>query len=444
MQVKVESLSKIKKKINFEIPAERVGLEIDKAYEEIRKRANIKGFRKGKAPMSFIEKQYSAMMEQDVLKNLFSDTYFKALHEEKLYPVEHPLIESEELKRGEPFKYSATVEIYPEVTANDYTGFEVHKERFVMDEEVVDRRIREIQENMAQLQPAAEGHSAALGDFLAIDFKGFIDGVQFDNGSAEDFHIELGTARFIPGFEEQIVGAQCGEMKNITVTFPDDYGNKELAGKEATFEVTVKEIKVKELPAIDDDFAKEVGEFETLEQMRAKIAEIYEKQERDRIEADLREKIVKEIVRRNPLEIPGAMVDKQLQIMLDGTKKRLSMEKLSLEMVGMDDEKYKAKYRESAEDQVKGALLLDAVAEREGIKVEDADVDDKIREIAEQRNQEFDALKQFYEQNKNAGENLKDQLKENKIFSFLESRAVIREVSREELATKPKAPEIIV
>jgi trigger factor len=437
MQVTVESLSTIKKKINFEIPADRVGLEIDKAYEEIRKHANVKGFRKGKAPRTYIEKHYSAMMEQDVLKNLFSDTYFKALHDEKLYPVEHPVVESDELKKGEPFKYSATVEIYPEVTVKDYTGIEVIREKFVMDEEIVDRRIREIQENMAQLKPAEEGRAASLGDFLTIDFMGFIDGIQFENGSAENFQLELGAGKFIPGFEEQIVGMKGGEAKNITVTFPAEYMNRELAGKEAAFDVTVKEIKIKELPAIDDDFAKELGEFETLGQMRARIAEVHEKQERDRIEGDLRERIVKALIDRNPLEVPGAMVEKQLQITLDSTKKRLSMENLSMEMIGLDEEGYKTRFRATAESQVKGALLLDMLAENEGIKVEESDVDEKIRETAEQRNQDYEALKKFYEQNAGARENLKDQLKENKVFAFLKEKAVIKEVPREEIVAKP-------
>jgi trigger factor len=444
MQVNVESLSKIKKKINFEIPAERVGLEIDKAYEDIRKRANIKGFRKGKAPLSFIEKHYSDMMEQDVLKNLFSDTYFKAIHEEKLYPVDHPVIESESLKKGEPFRYSATVEIYPEVTANDYTGFEVLKETFVMDDKVVEKRLLELQEDMARLDPAEEGRAAAIGDFLSIDFKGFIDEEPFENGYAEDFHLELGAGRFIPGFEDQIAGMKSGETSNIKVTFPEDYGNKELAGKEATFEVVVKDIKVKTLPPLDDEFARELGEFESMEDLKTKIADAYKHQEKGRIEADLRERIVKEIVERNPLEIPRAMADKQLQIMLESTKKRLSMEKLSLDMIGMDDEKYKAQYLARAESQVKGALLLDVISEKEGIKVEEAELDEKIREIASERKQEYDSLKQFYEQNKSAGENLKDQLKENKLFSLLESRLTIREVSREELSRKPETPQIIV
>jgi trigger factor len=436
MQVKVESLSKIKKKINFEIPAERVGAEIDKAFEEIRKRANIPGFRKGKVPRTYIEKHFSAMMEQDVLKNLVQDTYFRAIHDEKLLPVAHPVIESDDLKKGEPFKYSATVEIYPEVKIEGYAGLEVVKEKYMDDEEVVAKRLEEMRENMAQLKPVEEERPAAQGDFLTIDFKGFLGGIPFEHGSAEDFQLELGAGRFIPGFEEQIIGQKLGEEKSITVTFPEDYNSKELAGKEATFAVTVKEIKVKELPPLDDEFAKAIGEFETIAQLRAKIAEMHEKQEKQRIEADLRDRAIKAFIAKNPLEIPEALVEKQLQIMLDSTKKRLDLEKLSLEMMGLDDAGYKSRFRDTAEVQVKGALLLDALAEQEGIKVEDNELDEKIKETAEQRNQQYETLKQFYEQNENARENLRDQLKENKVFAFLLERAKITEVSRKEIEAK--------
>lgn len=433
MQVKVESLSKIKKKINFEIPADRVGAEIDKAFEEIRKRANIKGFRKGKAPRTYIEKHYSAMMEQDVLKSLVKDTYFMALQNEKLFPVALPVIESDDLKKGEPFKYSATVEVYPEVKIKEYAGLEVVKELYVEDEEIVAGRLKEMQENMAQLKPVEEERPAALGDFLTIDFKGFIDGVQFENGSAEDFHLELGTGRFIPGFEEQIVGQKIGEEKSISVTFPEEYNNTELAGKEATFNVTVKEIKVKDLPLLDDEFAREMGEFETLDQLRAKIKELHEKQEKERIEADLRDRTIKAFIEKNSFEIPEALVEKQIEIMLDSTKKRLALEKLSLDMMGLDDTGYKARFRDTAEIQVKGALLLDALADQEGITVEESELEAKIREIAEQRNQQFEALKQFYEQNENARENLRDQLKESKVFAFLLERAQITEIPSEKI-----------
>jgi trigger factor len=437
MQVKVESMSKIKKKITFEIPVDRVESEIDKAFEEIRKRAAIKGFRKGKAPRSYIEKHYREMMEEDVLKKLVNDTYFKALHEEKIFPIAHPVIESDELKKGEPFKYSATVEVYPEIEVKDYAGLEVKKERYARDDETVNLRLQEMRENMAQLQPAEEGRPAASGDFVTLDFKGFVDGVPFEHGDAEDYPLELGAGRFIPGFEEQVVGMRSGDEGSITVTFPENYGNKELSGKDATFAVKIKEIKIKELPALDDDFAKELGEFETLDQLRAKMVEVHEQQEKERIESDLREKLVQALIARNDFEIPEAMVEKQLQIMLDSTKKRLTAQKLSLEMMGLDEENYRIRFRGTAETQVKGALLLDTLAGQEGIKVEDGDVDERIKQIAAQHNQKFETLKSYYGQNESARENLRAQLTEDKVIEFLLAKAKVTEVSRDEIKRQP-------
>jgi trigger factor len=439
MQVKIESLGKVKKKINFEIPAERVASEIDKVYEEIRKRASIKGFRKGKAPRSYIEKHYSAAMEEDVLKNLFNDTYFKALLDAKIYPVAHPVIESDELKKGEPFKYSATVEVYPEIEVKDYVGLEVKKEQYVQDDKLIEARLQQMRESMAQLKPAEEGHLAAMGDFATLDFTGFIAGEPFEHGAAEDFELELGSGRFIPGFEEQIAGMKAGDEGDITVTFPENYGSDELAGKEATFKIKIKEIKVKDLPQLDDELAKEFGEFETLDQVRAKLAEVHEKQEKERIESDLRERVVQALIGRNDLEVPEAMVEKQLQIMLDSTKKRLEAQKLSLEMMGLDEESYRVRFKGTAETQVKGGLLLDALAGKEGITVEDSDIDERLREIAAQHNQSFETLQQFYSQNENARGSLRAQLLEDKVIKFLVGKAQITEVTRDELTGEQKA-----
>ncbi len=279
MQISVESLSTVKKKINFEIPAARVASEVEKVFGEIRKNAAIKGFRKGKAPKDLIKKHYSDKMADDVLKNIVNDTYFKALTDENIYPVSYPVIDSDELKIGESFKYSATVEVFPDVVVKDYDGLVVKKEKFILKDEVVASRLKEMQENMAHLEPAEAGHAAKTADFVIFDFKGSVDGVPFEGGAADDFQLELGSGRFIPGFEEQLTGMKAGDEGDIKVTFPETYGQKELAGKDAIFAVTIKEIKVKELPELTDDFAKDFGEFETLEELKAKIAEVYALQE---------------------------------------------------------------------------------------------------------------------------------------------------------------------
>lgn len=429
----VEALSTVKKKITFDVPAERVTAEIEKVFAQIRKRAAIKGFRKGKVPQALVEKHYADMMENDVLKNIFDETYFKALAEHKIFPVSHPVVESDEIKRGAPLKYSATVEVMPEVEVKDYEGLEVKKEKLVLDDSMVEKRLDEMRESMAQVGAVEEGKQSENGNFVVIDFSGSVDGAVFEGGAAESYELELGSGRFIPGFEEQVVGMKVGDEKTITVTFPEEYWNKELASKEAKFEVAVKEIKAKQLPELNDEFAGQFGEFKTLAELKAKISEMFEKQETDRVQSDLQDRLVKGLIERNEIEVPAALVGRQLEMMLSNMKNRLAYQRLSLEMMGMDDEKFKEQYRSVAENQVKGSLLLDAVGKKEGIKVEEADIEAKLREITAESGQEYEKVKSYYDQNNNAKENLVAHLNEDKVLNFLLGKAVVTEVAKDEL-----------
>ena len=429
----VETLSSVKKKINFEIPAERVSTEIDKVYGEIRKRAAVKGFRKGKMPHSLVEKHYSSAMEGDVLKNLFDETYYKALADHKIFPVSHPVLESDEVKRGVPLKYSATVEVLPDIEVKDYVGLGLKKELFRADESVVEQRLNEMRESMAQIVPAADGVAAEQGNFVVIDFTGYIGDDLFEGGAAESYELELGAARFIPGFEEQLIGACTGDQRTVRVTFPAEYWKSDLAGKEARFEVTVKEVKAKELPALNDEFAHQFGEFETLDQLRAKMAELYEKQEQERIKAELQDRVVTALIAKNQIEVPTALVDRQLKMMLSNAKNRLASQRLSLEMMGMDEEKFKEQYRSVAESQVKGSLLLDAIAKLEQIKINEDDIHQRLREMAGESDDQLERMKSYYDQNHNARENLEAHLKEEKVMSFLIEKADVTEVAKEEL-----------
>ena len=434
MQIKVESLNSIKKKINFEIPAQQVSAEVDKAYAEIRKHAAIKGFRKGKVPMGLIEKHYGDKMADDVLKTLVNDTYFKAVTDQGLNPVSYPEIQSDPLKPGEPFKYSATVEVFPEVEVKDYLGLELEKEQLAPDDAAVAARLKEMQESMSQLAPAPEGHAAALTDFVSFDFLGTVDGVPFEGGAAEDFQLELGSGRFIPGFEEQMVGMTVGTSGTVKVTFPESYGNESLAGKPAEFAVTIKEIKVKELPELNDDFAKEFGaEFQTLDELKLKLAELQQAQEQHRIDNELRERLIKMLIEKNDLEVPETLVDRQVTMMLESTKQRLKAQRLSLEIMGMTDEGYKLQFREVAREQVKGSLLLDAVAEKESLEVTDEDIAQQVSEIAAGTKQDPEKVANLYQTNARAKENLIAQMREDKAVQYLLERAKITEVPKAEI-----------
>lgn len=432
MQINVEALSKVKKKISFEIPAERVTAEIEKAYDQIRKQVAIKGFRKGKVPQAMLEKHYSDRMADDVLKNLVNDTYFSTLKEHKIYPVSHPVIDSDELKKGEAFTYSATVEVFPEIEVKDYAGLAVKKEKYVRDEAVIEKRLEEMREGMAQLEPV-EGRPAAQGDFVTIDFKGFLNGVPFAGGEATDHVLELGSGRFIPGFEEQLTGMEVAAEKDIVVTFPAEYGSEELAGKEVTFTVKLKEIKVKELPPLDDEFAKQFGEFETLADLKAKLTEMHDLREKDRIDADLRDRVVKALIEKNDIEVPETMVERQLDMMLESTKRRLANQKLSLAIMGLDDESYKVQFKSVAEQQVKGSLLLDALSGQEKITVGEADVEARLKKIAEENGQPFERINAYYKQNQQALDGLVSQVKEDRVVEFLLDKATVTEVEKGEI-----------
>jgi len=432
MQVNVEALSSIKKRLNFEIPADRVSAEIDKVFENIRKRTAIKGFRKGKAPRDMVEKNFHEQMEGDVVKNLFNDAYFKYLQDNKIYPVAYPHVETDKVVAGEPFKFSATIETYPEVKVEEYEGLEITRERLCVTDEMVDKRLAEIQENMAQLKPLEMERPAELHDFATIDFTGYLDGTPFDNGAAENHQLQLGSGTFIPGFEEQVVGMAVNEVKEFSVTFPEEYHSKELAGKVVSFKVTLKDIKVKEVPPLDDEFAKEVGEFETMSQLRDKVYEVFLKQEQERIEADVRDKLIAALIAKNDFEIPQAFVDRQLDNMLENSKQRLAAQRMSLEMMGMNEELYRLQFRSVAESQVKGSLLLDALADRENVTITDADAEARLHELAGENEQTFERMSTFYKSNKQAMESLTHQLREERALDLLKRSAVVTEVDRQE------------
>ncbi|HJV36376.1 trigger factor [Geomonas sp.] len=434
MQTNVEKLSSIKQKISFEIPAERVAAEVDKAYASIRKQAAIKGFRKGKVPQSVIEKQYGAQMAEDVVKNLVNDSYFKALAEHNLNPVSYPMIDADTLIVGQPFKFSATFDVFPDVELKEYLDLPVQKEKLELDENAaVESRLAQLRENLAQLSPAAEGRAAQKGDFVTFDFKGSIEGVPFEGGEAQDFQLELGSRRFIPGFEEQMEGLTVGAETTITVNFPEDYHNAELAGKPADFAITVKDIKVKELPELNDDFAKEFGEFETLDELKEKLAEVARSQEEQRINSDLRERLMSELVERNDLEVPEVLVDRQLQMLLENSKQKLAAQRLTLEMMGTTEEGYKTQFREVAANQVKCSLILDAVADKEGIQIAEEEVVERVQGIAASAGQDPEKLLGMYQGNQQAKESLIAQMREEKTLTFVLEKAKVSEVPKDQI-----------
>lgn len=431
MNIQIEQLSSVKKRISVEVPAEVVTTEIEKAWQQIGKTAKIKGFRPGKVPRPILEQHYAPQMEHQVINRLVSDSYMKALDEHTVAAVSDPkIVDNSLIERGKPFTFSAEVEVKPEVLARDYTGLQLKKERYTFDAKVIDERLEEMRQGRAEMQPSKR-KTAATGDFVTIDFVGSIDGVPFDGGAANDHQLELGAGQFIPGFEEQVVGMKIGEARDVNVAFPENYGKSDLAGKPALFKVTLKGIQEKLAPALNDEFAKGFG-LETMAELREKLTDSYNRQETSRVEGDLRERLVSALIERNPLEVPETMVQKQLTYMLGNIRRRLESQGMRLEMMGITEESFRTMYRETAVSQVQGTLLLDAIGKQEQIKVDESEIDGRLAEIADLSNAPLEVVRQHYARD-DAREGFIAQITEEKAMRFLIDKAKLTEVDKAEL-----------
>lgn len=436
MNVKIEDISSVKKKLSFEVPEQVVNEQIGKAYQKIGKTAKIKGFRPGKVPQAMLEKYYAAQMEEKVLTSLINDNYFKALVEHKIAAISDPeIVENSPLEKGKPFAFEALVEVRPEVVAKDYSGLSLKKEKAIFDEKVIEDRLEELRTSRAELQ-ASGADTAAEGDFAIIDFEGFVNGVPFQGGKAEGHQLELGSGSFIPGFEDQVVGMKLGEAKDVAVTFPENYGNKDLAGQPAIFKVVLHELKTKVAPALDDDFAKGFG-LQSVEELKEKLREGYQKQETSRIDGDLRERMVTALIERNPIEVPETMVKSQLEYMLGNVKQRMQSQGMTMEMLGMNEASFGQMYRDTAVQQVQGSLILGAIARQEKVQVEPTEIDGKLEEIAAMANAPLEAVKKYYASDENR-RGLMAQIVEEKAVRLLLDQAVIEEVDKDQLAPADK------
>ncbi|MFA7061305.1 MAG: trigger factor [Pedobacter sp.] len=428
MQVTVEAINSVTKKINIEIPVEQVDTEIEKVYAGIRKTAKLQGFRVGKAPLQLIKRNYSDSMRKEVMRRFYDQTLFKVLNEQKIEPVDSPTIESDILEQGTPFKYSAVVETMPEILLQNCTDLAVTKEKYLLNPDSIEAELKRMQENMAQLVPLDEGSVVENGHVVSVDYSFTVPDHPEENSTAEDSLIEVGANQLLPEFEEQLIGMKSGEEKEVRVTLPDGYRNPEVVGKEGIFLVTLKEIKRKEIPALDDEFAQQAGEFETMEQLRSKMMEYHQKKETERIDNKVKEEIIQALIKKNPLDVPQSMIKRQLDDMFENFKKRLKSQRMSIEMMGLDEEKFRLRFRDSAQDKIKGGLLLMALIEKENITVNDEELAQHYEQIAEGNADMLVRVKEYYSTNRNAQNSLIAEIKEDKAIHFLLDHAVITEV----------------
>jgi trigger factor len=432
MQVHVEDISSVQKKITIEIPVERVNEEIEKAYVAIQKKAKLQGFRPGKAPLQIIKRTYSDAMRDDVMRRLYQDTLYKAMDDHKVEPIDAPVIESDILEAGVPFKYSAVFDVMPQILLNEYTGLIVSKEKYVAKPENVEAELKRMQENMAQLIPLDEGAAVENGHTVSVDYSVSVEGSPEESSGDQTAEVEVGSGRLLPGFEEQLVGMKSGDSKEFTLDLPAE--TEEVAGKKGIFSVTVKDVKRKELPELDDEFAQQFGEYETMDALHAKMTEYHEKHELDRIDNEFKERVVQALVQKNPLDVPESMVKRQLDHMFENLVNRLKSQQMSLEMMGLDAEGFRARFRDDAVDKVKGGLLLMALVEKEKVAVSDEEVAAHYEKIAAGNPEMLDRIKEYYSTNQNAKNSIISEIKEDKAISYLIDRAVVTEVDAAQLS----------
>jgi len=427
MRIEIEDLSPVEKKLTVTIPKESVLSEMDFGYKDLGKKVKVKGFRKGKVPRGILKRHYEKQVEEEVITKLVNDSYPKALKENKIVPVSQPTIDNGSVEEGKEFTYSAKFEVKPELEVKGYIGIEFHKKRLYVSEEDTDNKLSELQQSHAQLQELDDPRPIEAADFIVVDYQGFLGDEPIEGEEVSDHLVELGSGSFSPKFEEHFLGLKKGDEKSFEVILPEDYNNKDLAGKEATFKVKIKGIKEKIVSELNDDFAKDLGEYDTLNELREKIRENLENMERLRIESDVREKILDKLVEENSFEVPPSLVDQHLLYMINDMHMRLAFQGLTMEQVGHSFDSLKEQYKSQAEKEVKCSLLLEEIAKKESIEVDEKDIEDRVTEIADRAGQDIEKIRSHYNE-KEARERLESGLLTEKTLDFIIQRAKIEEV----------------
>lgn len=405
MKASWEKIEKNHGVLTVEVEAEAVNQAIDKAFKKVVTQVNVPGFRKGKVPRQIFEAKFGVeSLYQDAIDIILPDAYTGAINETKIEPIDRPEIDVEDFAKGQPFKFTAKVQVKPEVKLGEYKGIEIPEKDLSVTAEEIEAELKQMQERNAELVVIEEG-TADNGDTAIIDFEGFVDDVAFEGGKGDNYSLELGSGSFIPGFEEQVVGMSKGEEKDVNVTFPEEYQSSDLAGKSAVFKVKLNEIKRKNLPELDDEFAKDVSEFDTLEEYKQDLEKnIADQKEHEHVH--FRENtVVEKATEAAEVEIPEPMIETEIEQMMQEFANRLSMQGMNMEMYyqfsNQDEAALKEQMKGDAEKRVRQNLVLEAISKAENMSVSEEEVNEELEKMAEMYKQSADELRSILTANNN-------------------------------------------
>lgn len=435
MEVTVTDINSVKKKIQIEIPQTDVAKAVDAAYMELKKSAKVKGFRPGKTPRAVLERMFAKDVGADVANTLIQNSFLDAVKENKLAFIGMPNIEPPELDPTAPYIYDVTLEVKPELSPIDFSGLKLKKTLHKMSEAEVDMQIELLQKQLAEFHPIEEPRAAVDGDYAVIDYEGFKDGLPFEQTQkTENYTLKIGRKMITEDFDREVTGMMPGEQKTFALTFPEDYHNKDLAGIAVSFNVMLKEIRKEILPPADDAFAKKLGPFETVEDLknaiRKNLQEGYDKRSQQEIQEQIFEKLLTET-----FELPETLVKLELEGIVEDMEARFSQSNMTLDQLGLTRESLEEEYRDVAEKQVRRHLFLSKVIEQENMELSDEELNQEYETFATAVGQPVDFIKSYYKANPEKLDGLKHALLEKKVFDLIIGKAEIEEVTPEAMAT---------
>lgn len=427
MKATVEKLSPLQRKLNIEVPKADVAQAFDRIYSGIQREVTLKGFRKGKAPLATVKSMYSDRVKQDVAQELIQSHYGQALTEHKLEPITSPEFEFEDPSEEGDFAFSVMFDVRPEVSLKKYQGLEVEKEKFEFDEAKVTQVLDNIRASRASFEPLLEDRAAQVGDVAVVDFEGFVDGQPLENGSGTDHNLELGSKSFIDGFEEAIVGMKIGAQKTVSLKFPNPYHSAELAGKPVEFKVTLKSIKRKVLPELTAEFLATLGGPQDVDGLKKSIRDDLEGSEKKRIEDAFKNRLLKALVKENPVEVPPSLLKEQKTALIEDFHKRTHEQGLSHEEFEQYVAKWDKDFEKTAAEMIQSSFLIDAIARKHDLICKREDVDAKFLEYAGQTGIDEARIREFYSKPEQMSR-LTYMITEEKVINLLNTSVKIKEV----------------